>query len=221
MFSSLVEFLLPESCIYCNKFGKYVCLSCEEEYFVKASKLCHVCKLKAEALVHKECLNKTGLDGVVVCYVYNKHIETLIGEVKYNFYKAVVKTWFELSIKHIKLDGLEIDAFVPVPLHKKKLRYRGFNQTYLFATYLSEYLGIKTDDILRRKRNTSTQVGMQREERIENLADVFDLKVESVPEKNICLVDDIMTTGTTLEECAKVLKKNKVENVYALVFARG
>jgi ComF family protein len=112
---------------------------------------------------------------------------------------------------------------VPVPLHAGKRRERGFNQAELIvrsaARYLQQPLEIAT--VLKRQRPTHSQVGLTREERIANLRDAFRVVApERVKGRTVIVVDDVMTTGSTVSECARVLKKAGAERVWAATVAR-
>jgi len=123
------------------------------------------------------------------------------------------------------------DLIIPVPLHDRRLRWRGFNQSLLIANYLSQELitnlEIETSDkIILRSKHTRPQMTIRnRRERIQNVANVFvfnetEENINLIKNKTILLVDDITTTGSTLFECAKVLKQNGAKKVYGIVLAR-
>ena len=113
---------------------------------------------------------------------------------------------------------------VPVPLHPRRLRWRGFNQSELLAESLAEHFLLQTDALtLNRVRQTMPQADIQeREQRLDNVSDVFSCAhPENVRGRSILLIDDVCTTGATLNECARVLKENGAKRVVALVVARG
>lgn len=111
---------------------------------------------------------------------------------------------------------------VPVPLHKSKLRKRGYNQAQLLSLGLSKKLNIPTIDMLLRVKNTRSQVGLERKKRVENICGAFSLApnilISQYP--NIFLIDDVLTTGSTLLEAANVLKRNGVKKVWGIALAR-
>jgi ComF family protein len=113
--------------------------------------------------------------------------------------------------------------WIPVPLHKKKLRWRGFNQSAEIARELSFTLGGQLhEDALEKIKETPDQVTLQQDERKENLLGAFQLKNPAfVRGKKILLVDDVFTTGATMEECAKVLKQAGAREVWGVAIARG
>jgi len=125
----------------------------------------------------------------------------------------------------------EIDFIVPVPLHAKRFRQRGFNQAYLMIKNWPDAaaaMGIKRPDVdrgrdvLERSRETDSQAGLGRKDRMANIKGAFRLKNPSVIEgKRILLVDDVYTTGATVNECADVLLKGGAERVDVFTLARG
>jgi len=114
---------------------------------------------------------------------------------------------------------------IPVPLHKRRRRSRGFNQSELIAHAAVRHLPLRLEVLsgaLLRQRDTISQVGLSREERIENVRDAFRVAQPSrINGRDIVLVDDVMTTGTTLSECARVLKQAGAERVWAATVARA
>ena len=115
-----------------------------------------------------------------------------------------------------------VDVIVPVPLHSTRLREREYNQSLLLAHRMSTYLKIPLNyTVLRRIRETPPQTSLTKHERLKNLRRSFVVKTpQSLKGKSILLVDDVYTTGTTVNECAKVLDKAGAENVYVVTLAR-
>lgn len=109
------------------------------------------------------------------------------------------------------VSGFEIEAIVPVPLHKKKLKIRGYNQSMKLAEGLSSSLEIPVIDGLNRNIETSTQTRKSRVQRWQNVESVFSLADHSVINKRVVLVDDVITTGATIESCAQFLINNGCE----------
>lgn len=121
------------------------------------------------------------------------------------------------------LPGFETpDMLLPVPLHPRRLARRGFNQSREIARLLSARHGLPIDqDCLRRVRRTTPQMELKREERVQNIKGAFEADGSRVFKKRIMLVDDIMTTGSTLEECTKILLNAGAQRVDVLVLARA
>ena len=112
---------------------------------------------------------------------------------------------------------------VPIPLHSKRRRERGFNQAELLAKTISENLGLLPTNALERTKNTKAQAKLKKSEcREENVAGCFKIKnPESVRDKNIILVDDVFTSGATMNEAVKILKENGAKRIIALVAAKA
>lgn len=120
-------------------------------------------------------------------------------------------------------DGLVFDAIVPVPLHHVRRRERGFNQSAVIADELGRRMGCKTlPAALRRIRPTATQTNLTAKQRLSNVADAFQYKgTGRLDGRRILLVDDVMTTGATVNACAKALKQGGAVSVHVATVARG
>jgi ComF family protein len=116
-----------------------------------------------------------------------------------------------------------VDVIVPVPLHRRRLRQRGFNQSALLARELGKRLGVPVRcDLLARKLWTEPQTRLNREERLRNVRDAFRvLKLDEAGGMRILLIDDVFTTGTTLGECTQELKRADASEVHALTVSRS
>jgi len=114
-----------------------------------------------------------------------------------------------------------VDSIVPVPLHKRKRKERGFNQSDIIARQLSEKLGIPVlSDSVIRKRNTRTQTGLSREQRQRNVKGAFEFTGKlSLKGKRLLLVDDVLTTGSTMRECARTLKTAGADRILGVTLA--
>jgi ComF family protein len=127
------------------------------------------------------------------------------------------------AIRHLTLEDDCRPLLVPVPLHASKRRERGFNQSERIARAALKHLGSRVEmaAVLKRHRATHSQVGLTREERIANMRDAFRVVDPArVKGRTVIVVDDVMTTGTTVSECARVLKKAGAERVFAATVAR-
>lgn len=122
---------------------------------------------------------------------------------------------FEINIRNF--------IVTPVPLHSKRLRDRGFNQAFLLAEKVSEHFSIETDELLVRIKNNAPQVGIQgREARLKNMKEVFAPRgTNEINGKGIIVVDDVFTSGATMNEAVRVLKKSGARQVIALVLAKA
>lgn len=222
MWSSFLDIVFPRQCFGCGAWGKYICPRCTKtiNYFEK--QICSFCKSNsADGLAHPLCRDKDGLDGLFVLAHYNGLAKTIIQEIKYQGIFAASDEVAALIRKHYH-NKFTFDYFVPVPLSKNRERLRGFNQ----AEKLSKQLKIKQSiNLLTRPKDTKPQFDLSQKDRETNVKNVFTLSSNLVSSSlygiSFCLVDDVTTTGSTLSECAKVLKSHGAKSVYAITIASG
>ena len=225
-----LNLLYPKICLGCSNPGAYICATClHKSSNINLIQKCHVCGNEARlGLTHRDCKDKSYLDGLIYPLVYNKLIRTAIVEGKYNLVSDIFTDFAKVITQYLqsfyKLSATD-SIITFVPLNKFKQRLRGFNQADLIARKVAFSLGIECSNILERTMNTKTQVGMHEFERQSNLKNVFQVKKLLGPEvlagKHIYLIDDIYTTGTTMNECARVLKQGGAQSVTGVVFAKS
>ena len=130
--------------------------------------------------------------------------------------------WLCAAFDDERLRGRQFDIIVPVPLHPTRQRERGFNQASLLAELLTAQISIPCKPVLKRIRYTTTQTALDRAERMENLHNAFRLRKNAdVRGLHVLLIDDVLTTGSTLSECARVLKRAGAISVHAATAARA
>lgn len=227
-----LDLLFPSRCIICNKYGSLLCFECSSEIELSKTSLCPGCgKITKKCQYCQNCKQrmKTSLSSVYVSTSYNSPVvKKMIADFKYIGITGLSSICGELIYQRVKeacpsAGGLN-DSFVvvPVPLNHFKLNRRGFNQAELLARYLSKRLGIPGGQALKRVKNTQNQVGLLREARLLNLSGAFEcVDQELIFGKNIILVDDVLTTGATLSECAKILRAAGAKKIIGAVVARN
>lgn len=170
------------------------------------------------------CKPNSFLDGVVVATQYeDKIIDKAIHFFKYKGIYSLAQPLSFLLVRVLKqVNFWEQDwIIIPVPLHRRRERHRGFNQARLLADYLANSLDLKVvADLLIRKKFTYPQMKLDRADRQKNIKNAFGVNFPIIGKK-VILVDDVMTSGSTLEECAKILKQNGAKEVWGAVVARG
>ena len=126
----------------------------------------------------------------------------------------------EIMIDKLSIENINFDYILYVPLHKKRERKRGFNQSKIIANQLGKELGVEVLDILERSKNTRRLFELDEKERQQELKNVFKISkdIENYTNKNILLIDDIFTTGSTVNEISKLLKLNGINEVYIFTF---
>ncbi|KUO74757.1 MAG: hypothetical protein APF77_10870 [Clostridia bacterium BRH_c25] len=157
------------------------------------------------------------------CFAYSGMGKELIYKLKYEGKSQLAKVIASLMEERLRDEGLKIDAIIPVPMHKKKLETRGFNQSYIIARELGERLRKPVIDCLERTKDTKKQYNLDRTQRYLNIVDAFSvgLMYNIDKYKSILLVDDIYTTGSTVNECSKVLKHSGAGTIYVITAATG
>lgn len=135
------------------------------------------------------------------------------------FYEGLIQK--ETFMKTIEQSSNEAIALVSIPLHKARLKSRGYNHAEILAKGLSQKLGVPCSNLLQRVKNTRSQVGLKKDERRENVKDAFSVipNISISQYLNIFLIDDILTTGSTLFEAARILKRNGAKKVFGLTLA--
>ena len=158
--------------------------------------------------------------------LYEGVMKKVIHLLKYNKKTGIMRTLEKIIRSYFNCLNSSfpcLDLVVPIPLHRKKLRERGFNQAELIAKVVAKHLQVRlTKGNLKRTKATITQTSLDREERRRNLREAFTVKNrDEFQAKNVLLVDDVYTTGTTIKEAAKVLKEAGVREVYVFALARA
>jgi ComF family protein len=145
-----------------------------------------------------------------------------IHALKYDGITALTEPLAGILADHWSRCPMAADVMVPVPLHRSRLRRRGFNQAALLARALSEKIDIPVDEgILVRHRRTAAQVGLDADERMRNVHDAFRCVSERAAGRRVLVIDDVCTTGSTLEACAVALRQGGARSVRALTLARA
>ncbi len=232
----LLNLLWPTSCSYCfspiNNSGiPYFCSSCWADFAVIQGQACPRCGKpfeSDESLTSSPehiCLacrrDLPAYDQAIAVGYFEGSLREAVHQYKYRPCRALGRPlgrWMAANIRMVS----DLDMVVPVPLHRSRLRERGFNQALLLAAHMSEVHGLPLSfGNLFRQRQTRPQVELSGVERVRNVAGAFALRQpEVMKDKRIVLVDDVFTTGATLQECAAVLKMAGAMQVTALTLAR-
>lgn len=223
-----MEFLFPKMCVGCGYLGCYICPSCQKKLIYLTCGFCLYCKRKSlYGLTHPGCIRAGGVDGVMAIFHYNDFLKRIIKNIKYHLATAV---WSEFALNIFPENLLKLGFYKgqsnnlviqPIPLHERRLRSRGFNQAKLIADFFQNYINYPQSQILIRKKETPSQAMSENNlERYHNMRGAFSVG-DIVKEKRIILIDDVVTSGATVKEAAKTLKKAGAETVFVLTLARG
>lgn len=240
--NGLLDLIFPPQCLACGSaleigylqdeiYGLPVCPKCKEGIFPLKEPFCTLCStpFRSKVAVSHICgrctLKRPHFDLLISPFVYEAKIEEIISGFKYGTMgregKLLGRVLGNFLLQRCALEGDEI--LIPVPLHPKRERERGFNQTLLMAKGVAHVTGIPIRaDLLIRRVYTKSQTGLSLREREQNVKGVFELRrPEEIKGRKILLLDDVATTGSTLNECAKVLKRNGARVVICGVLARA
>lgn len=232
---SLLELVYPEknTCFICDVYDEairdnYICSDCEKSIKILEPPLCSKCSKPLDysesSDICKECFSQERcFETSKSLYAYDGLIKKAIYNYKYYNKPYYYKLFGKMLIDYMKNENYtHFDFILSVPLHHSKMRKRGYNQSELLARYISKDLQIPYLDALKRTKKTLKQSEQSKEERRKNLKGAFAVKkaAQKAMNSQVLLVDDIYTTGSTVEECSKVLIDYGVSKVYVITIAR-
>lgn len=224
----LLDLLFPKFCLGCNKPGIYICLGCEKKLAYLSHDICIYCrKPSLYGLTHPDCKRKDCIDGVMSIFHYNNFFKHILKTIKYRgathvFDELVTAIRPERFYKLLAIKRLFPDACLqPLPLHPARKRERGFNQALLIAGCLTKFLKTPIIDVLKRTKQTYPQAQLKSpEKRYENMRGAFGIN-KQIDLDTVILVDDVVTSGSTLKEAGRTLYQSGVKHVYCLTLAHG
>jgi competence protein ComFC len=225
---SLVDVIFPKTCLRCGRSGKYICLTCIRK--VRPAKgICIICERQAvDGMTHIKCLKKQSLNGAVSLWNYEGVVRRAIIGLKYKYAFKIAEElsgWTGQILKQKFTTFSDSCVLVPIPLHRRRENWRGFNQATELGKLIAREMGWKfIPDVLIRKKQTQPQTILKERQRQKNLLGVFAFNSfhKSLVTNNHSLIvfDDVWTTGATLREAGKVLKRNGAKSVWGLTIAR-
>ena len=228
--NEILELLFPLYCLGCRAEGTFLCTGCKNSLtWIPPS--CFVCQKLVPPQPRllagrtcKYCRRKSHIWAFLSPFAYEDTISELIHGLKYRRITALDSILAELLVEYLnkfRVNFKENPILIPVPLHPGRERIRGFNQSELIARKLAGCLSFRLEpEVLRKVKKTTPQVGLPAEERKRNVQNSFLVsRPNEVWHKTVILVDDVKTTGATLEEAARVLKEAGAKRVWAVTVA--
>lgn len=214
--TAFLDFVYPPLCISCGRLlesgGEHVCPDCWAS----------IKRASRDLPLFLETRSKLAASGAITdlvsLFVFEKEgpFQAIVHALKYSGIQQLGTELGRRLGSALRDQGVHADAVVPVPLHKRKLRERGFNQSLLIARGISGVLGIPVRaDLVRRTRWTQTQTALSKEERKQNVEDAFECGEVRLEGMCIIVVDDVITTGATIEAVARALQASKAKSVIA------
>lgn len=161
--------------------------------------------------------------GIRAPYYFEGTLRTMIHRLKYRHSRHLAEPLGSLLVRYLETKPVgAFDALVPVPLHPTRLRQRGYNQSLLLARVISDQITVPViDDCLERVRDTPTQMSLPAQRRLINVHDAFRARGTQLAGARVLLIDDVCTTGATLEACAAALRRGGAKDIWGLALARA
>lgn len=225
---TILNILFPRRCPVCGEIvepaGSLICPSCFRELSFVKSPVCKKCGKEIADESQEFCedcmAHRHAFEYGVALMNYDEAARTSMVQIKYHnkreyldFYGAAIVARYGQTIRRMK-----IDVIVPIPVHPSRKRKRGFNQAEVLARVIGEQLGIPVcPELLERTKKTLPQKELSPSERLKNLSGAFAAKPVPKDVRQVLLVDDIYTTGSTMEACSRVLKASGAETIYFVV----
>ncbi|MHB1292910.1 MAG: double zinc ribbon domain-containing protein [Sulfuricella sp.] len=215
--------ILPQHCVLCDSvsFDRLLCAGCDADLSHYSTPACPICALPAlDANLCGACLrHPPAFDNTLAAFSYDFPINRLLHAFKYAGNLALVDVLAEPLARLVEVQP-KPDLLLPMPLHPSRLKERGFNQSLEIARPISRWLDIPlAADACQRTRDTPTQAGLKLRERRRNVRGAFACDLD-LSGKKIAVLDDVMTTGATLNEISRILKGRGASEVSAWVVAR-
>lgn len=234
IYNSIINFIFPQQCCICKSYLSVdgsICLSCLGKLNLITDPKCDCCgfpfefKLKGanKKLLCPRCLKKSyKFDKAISAVIYDDFSKQLILPFKHGDKTQYAKTIASIMSMSGREIAKQCDYIIPVPIHLTRMLKRKYNQASLISGFLSKmYSKPVLYTTLVRSKATASQGHLSNKERKQNVFGVFSVKNnDKIKGRNILLVDDVFTTGATVNECAKILKKNGVNKVFVFTFAR-
>lgn len=201
------------------------CLFCRGNTANANGYICNFCMDSIEIVNRQIDIHSPYIDRVYYACIYNRFIRENLHSFKFEGKPYLYKAFGEIlliAIDEIKLEE-RIDAIIYVPMHRRKEAQRGYNQSELLAEFVADNLDMPLlKNHLFKRKLTTEQNKLNRLDRLTNLKDSFTIKTPlDLKDKEILLIDDIITTGSTMEECAKTLREAGTKNIYGLALTSG
>lgn len=220
---NLLDLVFPPSCPGCGKSGKRFCEACINSSRRVAIPICKICgePLLVGDVCHR-CLKVQPTFKIVRSWgIFEGPLRKGIHRLKYKNDIGLGSIFAELLFNMLDDLSWDIDIIMAVPLGKKRIKERGYNQAVLIAKPLSKLTGIPySENLITRIKETKSQVGMSVPERKENMKDAFYAKPNINFGKSILIIDDVFTSGSTMESCSKALKSVGANEIFGLTIAR-
>jgi len=225
--NAILDFVYPPHCVICNTPGTYFCDACQSTSVLITSPFCPRCgyPLPDTNQPCHECRQHplNALESIrSTAFFESGSLREVIHQFKYNNLYVLGKSLASMLATCYTINQMKADIIVPVPLHKSRLKDRGYNQSVILAKELARLLHLPVEDkTLIRFRKTQSQMSLNAKDRQKNVTNAFSCRTDLLTAKSVLLIDDVCTTGATLDACASALKAKGAITVNALTVARA
>lgn len=220
----VIDLLFPRSCLGCGEVGDFVCFRCSKKLLRLLPPICQRCgRPESGGMYCRECWGtQTHLHAIRSVFVFDGTIRRAVHEFKYRNLRSITSCLSQFMADYFVENGLAADVLLPVPMHERRLKRRGYNQSELLAGQLSRMISVPMrEDLVQRTVDNKPQARTtSAEERRRNMRDAFTCLSDDVSGKNITIIDDVCTSGATLEACAAALKLRGANEISGFTLAR-
>ena len=218
--------IFPPNCAGCGEWGSKYCADCVAKTRIIKDPICIVCGVPDSSLSAAVCSACSGqkifFEAARSWAEFETPLKEAIHRLKYHNDIGLANNLSDYLVKLYESNKWEVDLIAAVPLEKKRLRERGYNQAAVLAKSFAAKVELEyNQQAITRKKSTLSQVGLTRKQRVENVKDALFAKHDIVWKKTILLVDDVITTGATLNSCSETLLNYGAEKIYGLTLARS
>jgi ComF family protein len=219
-----LDFLLPKTCLACGSAGELLCAGCRRSLPRLYPPICPKCgRPQASGVLCASCVRWTSsIDGIRAPFRFGGAIREAVHQFKYRNLRILARPLAELMNDYLDRNPLPAELLVPVPLHPKRMRERGYNQSELLARELGRLISLPliSDQLVRRKYAQPQARTKSVAERQVNMVDAFACEGNAMAGRKVLLIDDVSTSAATLDACAAALKSSGAVSVWGLVLAR-
>ncbi len=219
------DIVFPPICVNCKisipDQKRFLCQSCFDEIILNSAFYCPKCMARLPKT--SRCHDTSYI--LAAASRFEPPIPSLIHTFKYKKIEGIGTILCAMLISYLKETGIDLSRYVItfIPLHSSKLRARGFNQSQILASVVSDYFSVPCLDVIKRTKNNPPQAKTKNfSERIGNISGCFQVtNPKSISGKNVIIIDDVSTSGATLDEISTLLKKYGAERIIGLVVAKA
>jgi ComF family protein len=224
-----LDLIFPPRCVACRRAGGVLCASCLATFHAPEPPVCPICGHERVTSPERCPLCGQGrgphaLDGIRAAVVYEGAARQAVLALKFRGQRRIAEPLGKMLAEVCQREQVPVDMIVPVPLHPVRKRQRGYNQAALLAKHCAAHLGVPMrNDLLTRSRDTAPQASLPAAERHANVANAFALSPNAksaLAGKHIVLIDDVTTTGSTLDAAANALRAGTPASIWGIVLAR-